>query len=145
MIRVAALECRAVQKSYGNGRVVLAHLDFVLGAGEYIAIMGESGVGKSTLLNLIAGLDTPDAGSVLIDGVTMSDMSDDEATRLRREKIGKSRFVLQNHAAWPRAVPQTGLRFNFNIFAPCPSQNRTNLSQQHLTAGSPIGCEFGGL
>ena len=98
MIRVAALECRAVQKSYGNGRVVLAHLDFVLGAGEYIAIMGESGVGKSTLLNLIAGLDTPDAGSVLIDGVTMSDMSDDEATRLRREKLG---FIFQGFHVLP--------------------------------------------
>ncbi|MEC5216811.1 putative ABC transport system ATP-binding protein [Actimicrobium sp. GrIS 1.19] len=87
-----ALACHALQKTYGGQRVVLAHLDFVLGAGEYIAIMGESGVGKSTLLNLIAGLDTPDSGTVQIDGVTMSQLSDDAATRLRREKLG---FIFQ--------------------------------------------------
>ncbi|EGF32078.1 AttE component of AttEFGH ABC transport system [Oxalobacteraceae bacterium IMCC9480] len=88
----AALECRAVRKAYGNGRVVLAQLDFMLQPGEYIAIMGESGVGKSTLLNLIAGLDMPDSGSVLLDGVPISGLSDDDATRLRREKLG---FIFQ--------------------------------------------------
>jgi putative ABC transport system ATP-binding protein len=88
----AALECRGVRKAYGNGRVVLAQLDFVLQPGEYIAIMGESGVGKSTLLNLIAGLDMPDSGSVLLDGVPISGLSDDDATRLRREKLG---FIFQ--------------------------------------------------
>jgi putative ABC transport system ATP-binding protein len=70
----------------------LSGLDFTLRAGEYIAIMGESGVGKSTLLNMIAGLDTPDSGTVLIDGVVMSQLTDDEATRLRRQKLG---FIFQ--------------------------------------------------
>eukprot|EP01038_Epipyxis_sp_PR26KG_P017857 gene17857-24945_t len=62
-----ALECRSLCKSYG-ARVVLQNLDFQLAAGEYVAIMGDSGVGKSSLLNLIAGLDTPDSGELLIDG-----------------------------------------------------------------------------
>ncbi len=88
----AALECRALKKSYADGRVVLSGLDFILGAGEYVAIMGESGVGKSTLLNLIAGLDTPDSGSVLIDGKLMSQLTDDQATLLRRQKLG---FIFQ--------------------------------------------------
>lgn len=87
-----ALECRSLKKSYVDGRVVLSGLDFSLQAGEYIAIMGESGVGKSTLLNMIAGLDTPDSGTVLIDGVVMSQLTDDEATRLRRQKLG---FIFQ--------------------------------------------------
>ncbi|WP_425547978.1 ABC transporter ATP-binding protein [Actimicrobium antarcticum] len=91
-MQVPALECRAVKKAYGNGRVVLTHLDFILQPGEYVAIMGESGVGKSTLLNLIAGLDTPDAGTVLIDGVPISGLTDDQATHLRREKLG---FIFQ--------------------------------------------------
>ena len=93
-----ALECRALCRSYGKSRPVLAPLDFVLAAGEYVAIMGESGVGKSTLLNLIAGLDTPDAGEVLIDGASISALSDDQATRLRREKLG---FIFQGFHVLP--------------------------------------------
>ncbi|PUA18753.1 ABC transporter ATP-binding protein [Glaciimonas sp. PCH181] len=87
-----ALECRGLQKSYGHGRTVLAHLDFALQPGEYVAVMGDSGVGKSTLLNLIAGLDNADAGMVLIDGVAMSSLDEDAATRLRRQKLG---FIFQ--------------------------------------------------
>lgn len=111
--RCAALECRAVKKSYGSARVVLAQLDFVLGAGEYVAIMGESGVGKSTLLNLIAGLDTPDAGTVLIDGVAISDLNDDQATRLRREKLG---FIFQGFHVLPHLtlVQNVGLPLVLN-------------------------------
>ncbi|HYD97249.1 MAG TPA: ABC transporter ATP-binding protein [Noviherbaspirillum sp.] len=86
------LNLRGVTKSYGAGRRVLAGLNYTLGAGEYVAIMGESGVGKSTLLNLIAGLDVPDAGEILVDGAAMSALDDDAATRLRREKFG---FVFQ--------------------------------------------------
>ncbi|QSN64933.1 MULTISPECIES: ABC transporter ATP-binding protein [unclassified Caballeronia] len=87
-----ALECRRLHKTYGPGRTILAGLDFTLGASEFIAIMGDSGVGKSTLLNLIAGLDAPDSGEILIDGVPISAMSDEAATKTRREKLG---FVFQ--------------------------------------------------
>ncbi|OGB23207.1 MAG: ABC transporter ATP-binding protein [Burkholderiales bacterium RIFCSPLOWO2_02_FULL_57_36] len=87
-----ALECRGVRKAYGSKRVVLDHLDFTLASGEYVAIMGDSGVGKSTLLNLIAGLDALDSGDMLIDGARMSLLDDDESTRLRREKLG---FIFQ--------------------------------------------------
>lgn len=83
---------RDVSKSYANGRRVLAHLNYTLDAGEYVAVMGESGVGKSTLLNLIAGLDAPDSGQILIDGADITSLDDDAATRLRREKFG---FVFQ--------------------------------------------------
>lgn len=91
-IDAPALECQALKKSYGDGRVVLAGLDFRLEPGEYVAVMGESGVGKSTLLNLIAGLDTPDSGELLIDGIPMSVLNDEAATLLRREKLG---FIFQ--------------------------------------------------
>ena len=85
------LELDQLTKSYG-GRTVLAELSHVFKAGEFVAIMGESGVGKSTLLNLIAGLDTPDGGRVIIDGTPISLLDDDAATRLRRTRMG---FIFQ--------------------------------------------------
>lgn len=86
------LEMHHISKAYADGRRVLTDLSYTLDAGRYVAIMGESGVGKSTLLNLIAGLDVPDTGEVLIDGIAMSSLSDDAATRLRRKEFG---FIFQ--------------------------------------------------
>lgn len=87
-----ALECRGLSKAYGTGRIVLAELDFALAPGELVAIMGDSGVGKSTLLNLVAGLDHADSGEVFIDGEKISGLDDNAATLLRRQKLG---FVFQ--------------------------------------------------
>jgi len=85
------LELVDLSKSYG-GRTVLAALSHRFAPGEFVAIMGESGVGKSTLLNLIAGLDVPDGGEVRVDGTPMSALDDDAATRLRRTRMG---FIFQ--------------------------------------------------
>jgi len=85
------LELVDLSKSYG-GRTVLAALSHRFEPGEFVAIMGESGVGKSTLLNLIAGLDAPDSGEVRVDGTPMSALDDDAATRLRRTRMG---FIFQ--------------------------------------------------
>jgi len=83
-----------LSKSYAGARSrsVLHGVDLRLAAGEYIAVMGESGIGKSTLLNLIAGLDRPDAGRISLDGVELTGLDDDAATLLRRERMG---FVFQ--------------------------------------------------
>jgi putative ABC transport system ATP-binding protein len=85
------LELRDLNKTYG-GRTVLGGLSHHFKPGEFVAIMGESGVGKSTLLNLIAGLDAPDSGEILVDGTAMSGLDDDAATRLRRTRMG---FIFQ--------------------------------------------------
>ena len=86
-----ALDCRGLRKTYGT-RTVLQNLDLQLQAGEYVAIMGESGVGKSTFLNLVAGLDHADQGQLLIDGIPAHTLTDEAATLLRRQKLG---FIFQ--------------------------------------------------
>ena len=92
LISLIMLELININKGFAEGRQVLSNLSYTLGAGEYVAIMGDSGVGKSTLLNLIAGLDMPDSGEILLDGVSVSSLDDDAATRLRREQFG---FIFQ--------------------------------------------------
>src|SRR5574341_212391 len=86
------LDVRAISKSFGPGRRVLDAITLHVRAGEYVAIMGESGIGKSTLLNLIAGLDTPDAGNIALDGTELTTLDDNSRTRLRRRSMG---FVFQ--------------------------------------------------
>lgn len=97
------LELRKLNKSYGNNRRILNDLSYTLESGEFVAVMGESGVGKSTLLNLIAGLDAPDSGDIIIDGTAMTALDDDAATALRREKFG---FVFQAFHILPHLTLQ---------------------------------------
>ncbi len=84
------IELSHVSKSYGTARVVhaLRGLDLTVQPGERVAVMGPSGSGKSTLLNIVCGLDSPTTGSVKVEGVELSALSDDDRTRMRREKIG---------------------------------------------------------
>lgn len=85
------LRIHQLTKRYAD-RAVLEGIDFALADGAYIAIMGESGVGKSTLLNLVAGLDVPDAGSITLDGEDITALDDNARTLLRRQRMG---FVFQ--------------------------------------------------
>ena len=88
------LSVRNLSKRFSGPRskTVLAGVSLDLGQGEYIAVMGESGIGKSTLLNLIAGLDRPDAGNVSLGGTDLTALDDDALTLLRRQHMG---FVFQ--------------------------------------------------
>ncbi len=88
----AVLTITSLKKSVPGGRVLFEDLNLGLQAGEFVAIMGESGVGKSTLLNLIAGLDQADDGTIAINGVDLAGLGDDARTLLRRDHIG---FVFQ--------------------------------------------------
>jgi len=74
------------------GRALFSHVSLRLAPGECVAIMGESGVGKSTLLNCIAGLEAVDAGSIQLDGTELVGLDDDAFARLRRRSYG---FVFQ--------------------------------------------------
>ena len=88
------LVVRDLSKSYGgpSGRRVLSDVSFEVAGGEYVAVTGDSGVGKSTLLNLIAGLDVPDTGSVSLEGEDLVGLDENSRTLLRRRRMG---FVFQ--------------------------------------------------
>jgi putative ABC transport system ATP-binding protein len=85
------LQLRGLAKRYGAS-TVFSGVDLDVAAGEFVAIVGESGVGKSTLLNCIAGLDTLDAGSVQLGGREVTALSETEQALLRRAQLG---FVFQ--------------------------------------------------
>jgi len=88
------IELRRVSKQFEGKRKVIAleGVDLHIARGEMVSIVGPSGSGKSTLLNLIGGLDRPTTGEIAIDGQALHTLSDDDLTRLRRDKIG---FIFQ--------------------------------------------------
>jgi putative ABC transport system ATP-binding protein len=92
VVRPPALEFLDVHKGYGPEREVLAGVSLRIESGERVALLGESGIGKSTLLNLAAALDRPDSGAILVAGQAVHRLSEDDAARLRRRDVG---FVFQ--------------------------------------------------
>jgi putative ABC transport system ATP-binding protein len=89
------LQVEAIEKTYMSGDVatpVLKGISFKIDPGEYVAIMGASGTGKSTLMNILGCLDKPTAGHYTLDDVDMVNLDDDELSHLRNHKIG---FVFQ--------------------------------------------------
>jgi lipoprotein-releasing system ATP-binding protein len=95
------LEARGIVKSYpvgGQSLTVLRDLDLTVEAGEMVAIVGASGVGKSTLLHVLGGLDRVDQGSIALDGVQLTSMRDAEVVAFRNRRVG---FVFQFHHLLP--------------------------------------------
>ncbi len=89
-----------VSKIYGGGRniEVLSDLDAAIGLGEVVAIIGQSGVGKSTLLHILGTLDQPTSGTILFDGVDVFALSEREQAAFRNKQIG---FIFQFHHLLP--------------------------------------------
>jgi putative ABC transport system ATP-binding protein len=86
---------RNLHKQFGSGDLaieVLRGVDLTIESGEFVAVMGPSGSGKSTLMSIIGGIEPPTSGQVILDGVDIARLSDDQRTIMRRRKIG---FVFQ--------------------------------------------------
>ena len=105
-------------------------VDLELRRGEYLAIMGESGVGKSTLLNLLAGLDTADAGRVVLEGVDLSTLDDDATTLLRRRAVG---FVFQAFHVLPYLSVEQNVALPLDLLR-IAEPERSRRTQEMLTA-----------
>ena len=88
---MSILEAKNLVKVYGQGENsvhALAGVNLEVNKGEFMAIVGTSGSGKSTLLHMLGGLDRPTSGDVIIDGIPVFGLKDDELTIFRRRKIG---------------------------------------------------------
>ena len=88
---MAVLEVKELTKKYGEGEsevIALDHVSFSVERGEFVAIIGASGFGKSTLMNMIGGIDHPTSGSIIIDGNEIQVMSEDELAIFRRRNLG---------------------------------------------------------
>ncbi len=95
------IETRDLRKHYGDGEArteVLHGIDLQVNQGEMLAIMGPSGSGKSTLLHLLGGVDTPSQGQVLLEGIDMASLNDDQRTLKRRRRLG---FIFQQFNLLP--------------------------------------------
>ncbi|MBR6419806.1 MAG: ATP-binding cassette domain-containing protein, partial [Oscillospiraceae bacterium] len=95
------LEVRGLKKSFGSGDTrqdVLRGLDFSVSKGEFCVLLGPSGSGKSTLLNILGGIDSADAGEILINGDKLEDMNEKSLTRYRRKHLG---YVFQSYNLIP--------------------------------------------
>ncbi len=98
------IEVEELEKTYSAGSVatpVLKSVNFRIDKGEYVAIMGTSGTGKSTLMNILGCLDKPTAGRYELDGIDVGSLNDDALSRLRNRKIG---FVFQQFHLLERAT-----------------------------------------
>jgi len=116
------LEARDLTKSYPLGETTVEALRGVslsVQPGEFVALMGPSGSGKSTLLQLLGGLDRPTTGEVMLDGEVVSRLSDDAATRLRRDRTG---FVFQSFNLIPLLDVTENVALPFTIAGQDPSK-----------------------
>lgn len=125
------LKTSGLVKTYASsdGNItVLDRIDFEASEGNFIAIVGRSGSGKTTFLNMLAGLDTPSQGSVFINGKNISDMNDAELTQLRRHTVG---FVFQSFGLLPLLSAYENIELPLRISG-YPVRDRSLLTMEAL-------------
>ncbi|HEX3912529.1 MAG TPA: ABC transporter ATP-binding protein [Steroidobacteraceae bacterium] len=122
-----------LSKRYSKDRpAIFEGVDLEVRQGEYLAIMGESGVGKSTLLNLLAGLDAIDGGRVLLDGVDLATLDDDAATLLRRRAVG---FVFQAFHVLPYLTVEQNVALPLDLLGVVDPERARRTREMLLAVG----------
>ncbi|HEX6864896.1 MAG TPA: ABC transporter ATP-binding protein [Thermoanaerobaculia bacterium] len=123
------VELRNLTKAYEEGerrRTVLREASVAIGRGELAVLVGRSGSGKSTVLNLMSGIDLPDSGEVVIDGVSLSTLPERERTLFRRDRIG---FVFQFFNLIPTLTVEE------NLLLPLELKGRVRPEQRRAALG----------
>jgi putative ABC transport system ATP-binding protein len=126
------LDVHALGKSVPGPRRLFRSLDLQVREGELVAIIGESGVGKSTLLNILAGLDNADDGQVAIDGTILGSLDEAARTRLRRERIG---FVFQAFHILPYLTLRQNVALPLALISPDASEAETRATAMLTAVG----------
>ena len=127
----AVIRTIGIAKTYYMGKISVPALkptDITISPGEYIAIIGPSGSGKSTLMNLLGCLDVPSEGSLYIDGIDVSTLSENELARIRREKIG---FIFQKYNLIPTLNAMENVMLSMS-FAGVSTSERISRAKQLL-------------
>lgn len=143
------LEVNHVTKYYGNGNVVtkaINGISFHVEAGEFTAIMGASGSGKSTLLNVIATIDTVSSGEIEIDGKKLTELSEDQLSDFRRDKLG---FIFQDYNLLDTLTAEENIVLPLNLKKVSASDTKKELERVATALGieselSKFPCELSG-
>jgi putative ABC transport system ATP-binding protein len=124
------LETRGLKKSYGAEGETCVHalrgVDLQVRKGELLAIMGPSGSGKSTLLHILGGVETPTSGQVLLEGVDLAALDDDQRTILRRERMG---FIFQSFNLLPAFTAEENVALPLELGGTPPSEARSRAAE----------------
>ena len=124
------LETRGLKKDYGEGEEVCVHalrgVDLQVRKGELLAIMGPSGSGKSTLLHILGGVETPSTGQVLLEGVDLATLNDDQRTLIRRERMG---FIFQSFNLLPAFTAEENVALPLELGGMASSEARRRAAE----------------
>ena len=134
-----ALEVRNLSRTFGDGAGAvraLTEVDLALPAGSFTAVMGPSGSGKSTLLTCVAGLERPTDGRVLIAGEDITDWTEDQRTRFRRERIG---FVFQAFHLMPYLTAEQNIGLPLRLAGRRPDRPRVQDLLDRVGLGERAG------
>ena len=134
------LQIQHIEKYYGSKNNVTQALDrvsFDVEAGEFLAIMGASGSGKTTLLNCISTIDTISAGKILLDGVSVADLSETELAKFRRERLG---FVFQDFNLLDTLTIEENIGLALSLNHQDPERSRAGSGISPRSWASPTSC-----
>ncbi len=137
LIRTPAIRVSALTKSIQTATHkvdILRGIDFDVQQGESVAIMGPSGSGKSTLLGLLAGLDAPTSGRIILDGEDITGLDEDQMALLRGRKVG---FVFQSYHLLPTLTAEENVLLPYELMGGNGSEGRTRAQELLESVGLP--------